>query len=538
VISEPRLVKEIQSPVAKSSRRGARFLPHALLVGVGLSVSLAARDAVASPLFELAGGVGGEGGFQGRTVEGGASSTYYNPALLVDAAAGVSAGFFVLGTDINIAYGARPASRQFDVPDLGSVSPSYPGGGMLPSAPLPTRLLQRGAPASGPNAAIPARPRGMSGTGHETFSYEMVGLVVKLFRERLSLGVYGLIPNGEFTGASAFYPDEREQFFSNSLHPELYGDRLTAVSFAFGAGFKLTDALAVGMSATLSLNNDAVTPVFVPSANDLAHLLVDSNIKVVAGIAPHFGVSYKPAPHWRLTATAHSPEKLAITDDFTFTLSGGMGQQSTITFVHDFMPWQLGLGASYDLLQQEHDTFSIAMTGVYALWSTYEDRHGETPIPAYGWYDTLSPTMGLRLQHDDVGAFLDGTYVPSPVPPQNGRSNYVDNDRVGSDVGVDYRFMAFGAAVRLGAQFELQRLVPRQQTKLTTPKQSDGLDHYPALVRDELPDNAVIPSQMSITGTAPVGQAAQGLQTNNPGWPGFGSEGWVVGGGIYLSVIP
>jgi hypothetical protein len=30
----------------------------------------------------------------------------------------------------------------------------------------------------------------------------------------------------------------------------------------------------------------------------------------------------------------------------------------------------------------------------------------------------------------------------------------------------------------------------------------------------------------------------QGLQTNNPGWPGFGSEGWIVGGGAYFSVAP
>ena len=27
---------------------------------------------------------------------------------------------------------------------------------------------------------------------------------------------------------------------------------------------------------------------------------------------------------------------------------------------------------------------------------------------------------------------------------------------------------------------------------------------------------------------------AQGLQTNNPGWPGFGSQGWLLGGGVNL----
>jgi hypothetical protein len=38
---------------------------------------------------------------------------------------------------------------------------------------------------------------------------------------------------------------------------------------------------------------------------------------------------------------------------------------------------------------------------------------------------------------------------------------------------------------------------------------------------------------------APAGDpldGAQGLQTNNPGWPGFGSEGWIVGATLYVSL--
>jgi long-chain fatty acid transport protein len=526
--------------VPRSWRHGARLSRHGLFVCGALSVLLAVDDAAASPLFDIAGGVGDQGGFQGRTVEGGASAAYYNPALLVDAEAGVSAGFFVLGTDINISYAARPGA-QYNVPNLANAT--YPGGGALPSAPLPTNLLQNGAPASGGNPAIPARPRGSEGTGHQTFSYDMIGLVVKLFEDRLALGVYGLIPNGNFTALSEFYPDEREQYFSNSLHPELYGDRLLGVSFAFGAGYKISDALSIGAGATLSLAANGVTPVFVPNADDLGNLLIDSNIKVDAGLAPHFGVSYKPGSRWRVTGTAHAPSQLKIIDEFTFTLAGGQGSKSTITFVHDYMPWQFGAGASYDIAQEKHDTLTVAVSGLLGLWSTYVDRTGETPdeetggIPAYGWCNTISPTAGVRYQHDDVGTFLDATYVPTPVPLQTGRSNYVDNDRVGTDLGANYTFTLLHTTMRVGAQFELQRLIPRAQAKLPTPNEPDGLDHYPALVRDEAPDNAIGPSSNGI-GTAPLGTPVQGLQTNNPGWPGFGSEGWVVGGGVYLSVIP
>ena len=46
-----------------------------------------------------------------------------------------------------------------------------------------------------------------------------------------------------------------------------------------------------------------------------------------------------------------------------------------------------------------------------------------------------------------------------------------------------------------------------------------------ALITDELPNGSVF----STTGKAVPGSA--GLQTNNPGWPGFASEGWVWGVG-------
>ncbi|HMJ14744.1 MAG TPA: hypothetical protein VK524_25205, partial [Polyangiaceae bacterium] len=61
-----------------------------------------------------------------------------------------------------------------------------------------------------------------------------------------------------------------------------------------------------------------------------------------------------------------------------------------------------------------------------------------------------------------------------------------------------------------------------------TPTSSDGQNLAPELVTDELPDDAQV-------GGDPVA-GAQGLQTNNPGWPGFESEGWVVASSLYFRV--
>jgi hypothetical protein len=501
-----------------------RLLPGAALVA---TILCAEGRALASPLFEIAGGVGGQGGFNGRTVEGGAASTYYNPALLTDAEAGLSTGVFVLSEQIGISLAGRPGT-QYAVP-VGVVNATYANGMPWTSYPIPTAWLQNGRAATATTPALAPRPRQSDGSGHDVFAYQMVGLVTKLFHDRLTLGAYGVIPYSKFTGADAFYSDEREQYFTNSLHPELYADRLTAISIAGGASWKFSDALSVGLGASLSLRAGVGAPTFVSNAGDLAHLLIDTNANVNVSLSPNLGVSFRPSPRWHFTGTVHAPEKVDLDVNFTFLLPSGLQQGSSFPLVYDYMPWQIGAGAAYDIVQSTSDTLTVAASAVYGKWSDYVDRHGDAPVSAYGWYDTLTPTVGLRYDHEATGCSLDAQYKPTPVPLQTGRTNYVDNNRIGFGGGVDYRFSMFHTAMRVGVQAQAYWLVPRHQTKLPTPPEPDGVDHYPALVVDEVPDTAQV-GGMPIAGS-------QGLQTNNPGWPGFGSSGYVLTGGLYLTVL-
>jgi long-chain fatty acid transport protein len=485
-------------------------------------------EASASPLFELAGSVGDEGGFNGRTVGAGASSAFYNPALLVDAPPGLTLGLLVLSEQIGTSVDGRPGT-QFAVPD-GIENAQHADGSRWSNYPIATNLLQNGRPGDAQNSALAARPRQGDGSGQGVFAYQMLGLVTKLFRDRLTLGLYTLIPYSKYTGADAFYSDEREQYFTNSLHPELYSDRMLATSLAFGGGVKISPELSLGLGFDLSLRTEATTPTYVVDAGRLQDILIDSKVDVNVSFAPHVGVSYRPLPRLRFTATAHAPERLQVDTHFTFLLANGVEQAASVPFTHDYMPWRIAVGASYDVLASEHDTVTLAGTALYGRWSDYIDRHSETPIAQYRWYDTITPTGGVRYQHEDVGTFLDVEYQPTPVPPQTGRTNYVDNDRVGMDAGVDYAFSVLGTRLRIGTALQAHRLIARHQTKLPTPTSADGLDHTPALVTDEVPDDSTLNGQ-------PLA-GSQGLQTNNPGWPGFGSQGWVVGGSIYLSVVP
>jgi hypothetical protein len=113
---------------------------------------------------------------------------------------------------------------------------------------------------------------------------------------------------------------------------------------------------------------------------------------------------------------------------------------------------------------------------------------------------------------------MDLEYIPSPVPEQIGRSNYVDNDRVGLHVGADLELVLGSTHIRPGFQLMGQRLIYRHNTK------------DDSRILDELPDGSLFGSTHD-----PV-PGAQGLQTNNPGWPGFASDGWIWGGALTLGI--
>jgi hypothetical protein len=506
-----------------NTARSRRFFAQVACAGV---ICLSSSHALASPLLELTGGMGGEGGLQGRAFPGGSSSSYFNPALLTESPAGLTIGFVVMSEQIGVSLDRRPGP-SFDVPD-GVQHASHADGSSFNSYPLPTGVLMKGRPADPLRPALSARPRQGAGTGHDTNTYEMIGLIAKFFRQRLSFGFYALVPNGDFTALRAPYVDEREQFFSNSLHPELYADRLKAISLAAGAGFAVSDKLSIGASATIGLRAGVGAPVYVVDAGRLQDLLLTLDSKVNVSISPHFGFSYRPTDRLRLTGTIHTPQKVQLDATFTFLLATGVSQASGISFLLDYQPWQFGAGAAYDVVKSSKETVTVVGSGVYGLWSNYVDRHGERPLSAYPWADTLTGAAGVRYARGAVGSFVDMQYKPSPVPPQTGRTNYVDNDRLGFDVGSDFTFHALDTGMHIGAQLETYYLVPRHQWKLVPPRASDGRLHTPALVRDEVPDDAVV------IDTPFAGRS--GLQTNNPGFPGYGSSGWVFGGGVYLSV--
>jgi long-chain fatty acid transport protein len=490
--------------------------------------TLASARAHASPLFELTGGVGDQAGFGARETGASAASAYFNPALLTNAHAGVYTGFFLLNDQLAVSLDGRPGG---DVP-LEYRGATHANGSVFEQTSIPTSWLKNGCNPPQCPLPLPANPRQSQGTGTGTTTYEAIGLVVPLIPERLVLGFYSLIPLAQFTTGHAFFVDEREQFFTNSLHPELYADRLTAVSLAFGLGAKLTKRFSIGADVTLSLHNVANASTFVGNADDLSStLLLSTDVHVEMAFAPHFGVAYDVTDRLHLAATLHTVERFDIVTSFSTFLPDGNKQVATRTAVHDYTPVRLGFGASCDVISDgiseptDKNELALHAVAVLGFWSDYIDRQDEHPLPGYEWRNTVSVGVGARHSYGHLRTFLDAMFVPTPVPLQTGRSNYVDNDRISTGAGFDYDFKAFEIHWRVGAQAQLHMLMQRYQQKLDPSASTNG-----SQVRDEFPDDAIDSRGRPIS-------SAAGLQTNNPGWPGFSSWGTLFGGGVNLAVL-
>src|SRR5262249_40029982 len=155
-----------------------------------LAWSLAPGVALGSPLFELVGGVAGDGGFNGRAVEGGSASTYFNPAFLPHAPSGFALGLFVLDGEIGIRLHARPPPSPCAAGPSDPTTAERRGGAGSDRSDLPPVCHEAGNPPPPPDSPPPPRPRQGDGSSHNTHVYQVIGFVTKLFDGRLAVGLY------------------------------------------------------------------------------------------------------------------------------------------------------------------------------------------------------------------------------------------------------------------------------------------------------------------------------------------------------------
>lgn len=477
-------------------------------VAVAASLLFAAAAAHAGATLELTGAPTSTNSMSARVLGRGAATAYFNPAMLADTHPTTEAGYFVLITHTSIELLPRPAG--VDVPQsIYNAQLGGPGGSS-------TRLTLRPLPTS--ELVNPRENTLVRGTT----SYAALGVVRPLFGDRLVFGFYTLLPLNSFLEQQGFFSDERSQYFTDKLHYELLGDRKTMTTFAVAIGSRLNDWLAIGGGADISIGTRTNMAVYVPDAADQREVLLGPNIHTGTSAAPYFSVLTQPTERLQLTMVVHMATSIATDGQndlrfWNYTYPAGQNSIKQIYhFSQGYEPLRVAIGGVYS--SRRHSLGKNWQIGVQALltrWSQYRDRHDEKPLDA--WHDTISPTLGAALDMRGQRLSADLGYVPSPVPDQNGRTNYVDSNRIVASLAFDTPTSVLGASFGMGFYLSGQLLLKRSVTK--SPNAANP-------VIDEVPDNAT-----DIVKNQPL-PGAKGLQTNNPGYPGWSAQGWMLGGGV------
>jgi hypothetical protein len=497
-----------------------RAIPLALVAG-----SLLAPTVARANPYDIVGYDSQGASSAGANIAFGTSAgiAYSNPALIVAAPASLELSVLARSSQLYARPMAKPPGTDVPLSIYGSNLGVLPG---VQTRALPTSEL--------------LHPR--SDTAVEGIDSDLqVGIVTPTWIDRLRGALSIIVPLTSSRKSSVVtgYSDEREALFSNQLHFMRFGewDRLPVVTAGFA--YQLLPWLSLGISMQFAATVQAKLQVYVPDATVQSYAQSDLSSSLAVKLRPIFGARAEPVKGLVLGATwrgesyfrIEGADEITLWDYHTSDPTKTVPKRSTQSFpmTIDYQPMEVALGGGVQI----GDVRAQANI-VWQRWSHYLDQHGErpedaatfpaSPFPsayvdpsAYEFHDVVAVQGSLEWSYLSFASVTVGAaYFPSPVPPQIGRTNFVDSDLLGLTGGTRWRFPMWDRSTSLGLNLGLWRMQTRTTYK------------NPSQVVDEFPDGA-----RSLTSNAPLAEA-QGLQTNNPGFPGYTAFGYMLVGGISL----
>ncbi len=471
-----------------------------LVLAVGLAV---VGEAARGDELDRAGGGArtvGAGGV--GLLDGGPMASLGNPALVVTHPASSEVTVELTWANARIALDPRPAG--VDVPD--SVGFVEPVGGWPEGRPRPL-----------PTSKIAPR---RDTTGLEPSHGLLVGTTVRPWEGRLGLGLMMAAPLGAIQAQRSYFADEREQAFSNRLAWMNLGGADRRLSVQGVAALQATDWLAVGAGIWLEQTVVTTARVYLSDVLDGQSAATNIETAVEGTLVPSVGVALGPWAGLRVAASWQGARETRI-DTVSVVRTpveldeGGEAVSTRDTFVMGHVPPRIEVGAAWTA---PDETWAVGATGLWRGWSAWRTPHDEEV--AGGLSDTVSLRAGGWWRPDGAWTLRAGAgWEPTPVPEQSGRTNLVDNTRLTASLGAGWRTDTIIGELSVDLAARLTHLVSRRHVK-----RADARDP----VFDEVPD-AVDPE------TGELAPETLGLQTNNPGFPGYRSEGWV--GAFTLSIL-
>lgn len=441
-------------------------------------------------------GAGARGGAMGAQTASadGPEGLHYNVSQLATAKLGVTFGLMATFGRAQVLLKDRPDG--YHVPDIG-----------LPSPALGDELILRersDTDAEQPLAAL------------------TIGVVTPVIFEGLRAGFMIFLPMPTPVTLNTRFADERERYFSNQLAFERIGRKVHQLDLQFGIAYEVTSWLAVGVGASYLPGFGVNTGIYLADALDQTNADLTASIDTENGFGLLAGLTVELPADVSIGLSFRDAVALRLSTDNEIQLNGVTGGepiQQVASWTPIFTPARAAVGVAWS---PGDWTFSGDLR--YTIWAAYEDAQSDRT----GFANVFSGALGVEHQTSKSTTLRVGTaFEPSPVPPQTGRTNYVDNDRVRLAFGAGHAFefgeRKFDVAWYLG----LQALLKRETFKASHGDYA-ACDEEVTTLCDEVPDDLIDPR------TGQPFPEAQGLQTGNPGFPGWVSGGWVGMLGVEL----
>ena len=449
----------------------------------------------------------------------GPSSAYFNPAHLVHQPNQVKCGIVFVSQQLSLTFSPRPASADIseEVYRSTPADPRARASRALPTDSVPKRSLDQ--------SALDQR-------------YAWISLSRELIPKTLTIGVVTLLPLHRFELQSPGFADERAQYFDQTLRFERWGDRLEGLSSAVGLGYQAFQWLSIGGGISINTHSTATSDVFLSDASYEGFSIIKPSVEVQSVVSPHGSLKLTTPrldreQRWDidLSIAGHAPQEVKVDGGsqvkiWNYPYPEG---QSSIpqSFSQSYRVLPLRFRGTLTITrhgQQERSTtdrspasqeatWQLVAAGGWTQWSQYLDRSSEQ----VNWIDQWEVSAGVSRSTSKLALGLDARWRPSPVPPQIGRSSYVDPSQLAMSVTA-----ALNIFDRFAMRIVLQghRLLRRHDQKDL--RASDPvIDEFPASI-DEISGERI--------------ESSVGLQTNNPGYPGYQSKGWVWVAGLMLVI--
>jgi len=377
--------------------------------------------------------------------------------------------------------------------------------------------------------ATGANANDRSSTENKNKSMSLVlGLTLDLGVDWIKVAIATFLPLQE-TSTSTYFPDGREQHFSNKLRFSTLGQQATGPVFMFGTGLTPVKWLRFGATVIMFRKDTETFNALLsnPSKKSFAddtqekstfaftqidkqrELAASFNLGLQIDVHDQFaiGLSYRH----RMSSIETLVSKIEVYDYSRENTPPPKPRFSeNVRFSHDYNPSDLTLGFRIGM----HCPWALYIDATWRMWKKYDALGDGTSKKEF--HDVVIPRLGFEYEiNGRIDLRLGMAYIVNPVYDQDGETNFVDNDQLDFAVGLRLDLpWPENASLDIHAKFLF--LIPRTFEK-DERKMQDGFPESVNLETGELYGDT-------------------NLQTNNPGFPGYESRGVVASFGTAINV--